>query len=207
VSIVFALSFCASCVDGPAAVNQPSIDSSSAGSAAMEQYDTNGDGRVSGDELDKAPGLRAALARLDTNGDKAVDAEEVAARVEVWQGMESGLMSFRFRVLLDGSPLGGATVTFEPEPFLGEEIQAAVGQTNDYGAGGATIPKEKRPDPTTPPGMHLGLYKVRISKAAGGKEVVPARYNEQTVIGQEVAYDVSEIANNRVVYALKSKNP
>jgi hypothetical protein len=34
---------------------------------------------------------------------------------------------------------------------------------------------------------------------------VPSRYNVETILGQEVAYDVAEIANNRVVYALRSK--
>jgi hypothetical protein len=32
--------------------------------------------------------------------------------------------------------------------------------------------------------------------------MIPAKNNEQTILGQEVAADVPEIANNRVVYAL-----
>jgi hypothetical protein len=195
----------ASCNRGPAAVRPPAIDPSSAGSQAMEQYDTDGDGVVKGAELDKAPGLKAALPRLDSDNDGGVSADDIAARVEKWQSTEAGLMSFSFLVTLDGSPLADANVTFEPEAFLGDELQAAVGQTNGFGSGGATIPKENRPAPTTPPGMHLGLYKVKISKLVGGKEIVPHKYNEDTVLGQEVAYDVSEIANNRVVYALKTK--
>lgn len=172
---------------------------------AMEYYDTNGDGNVAGDELEKAPGLKAALPRLDTNGDGAVNADEVAARVGVWQDMGTGLMSFVFKVTLDGKPLETASVTFEPEAFLGDEIKPASCTTDFVGMGGATIPKDQRPDPTTPPGMHLGLYKVKISKVVGGKETVPRKYNEDTILGQECAPDVSEIANNRVVYTLTSK--
>ncbi|MCI0332816.1 MAG: hypothetical protein L0228_06300 [Planctomycetes bacterium] len=196
----------ASCRYGPSPVSQPGIDPSSAGSLAMDEYDTNGDGQVAGGELEKAPGLKAALARLDTNGDKAVSAEEVAERVEKWQAMQTGLTSFSFTVTLDGIPLQDATVTFVPEVFLGDDIKAAVSTTNLSGRGKATVPKEDRPDPqATPPGMYFGMYLVKISKIVGGAETIPARYNGPTTIGQEVAPDVSEIAGNRVVYELKSK--
>jgi hypothetical protein len=53
--------------------------------------------------------------------------------------------------------------------------------------------------------MHLGLYKVKISKKVNGKELIPAKYNEATVLGQEVAPDVPDVGTNRVVYALKSQ--
>jgi hypothetical protein len=186
-------------------VRQPYIDPSDAGQQAMEIYDTDGDGRVAGAELEKAPGLKAALPRLDSNSDNAVTADEVAARVEAWKRAGIGLMSFGFTVTLNGSPLSGATVRFEPEPFLGDEIKSATTTTNHLGGGSATIAKEDRPDPSFPPGMQLGLYKVKISKMNGGKETIPAAYNENTILGQEVAQDVSEIANNRVVYALQSR--
>ena len=54
---------CASCSFGPARVKQPGIDASAAGSAAIETYDKNGDGIISGDELEKAPALKAGLTR------------------------------------------------------------------------------------------------------------------------------------------------
>ena len=44
------------------------------------RYDTNGDGKVAGEELDKAPGLKAALPRMDSNGDNAVSADEDGCR-------------------------------------------------------------------------------------------------------------------------------
>ena len=53
--------------------------------------------------------------------------------------------------------------------------------------------------------MHLGFYKVKISKRVNGKETIPAKYNEATLLGQEVAPDVPKILNNRVVYALTTK--
>jgi hypothetical protein len=201
---VFTLVGLTACSQGPPRVQQPGIDADGAGELAMEQYDTNSDGVVAGEELEKAPGLRASVATMDTNGDKAISAEEVTARINVWKQMRTGLMSFGFTATLDGKPLSGATVTFVPESFLGDEIKSASCQTSSFGGGTATIAKEDRPDPTSPPGMHLGVYKVKISKPAGGKETIPAKYNEQTVLGQEVAADVREIGNNRVIYALST---
>jgi hypothetical protein len=172
---------------------------------ALELYDTDGDGKVAGGELEKAPGLKAALPRLDTNKDGGVSADEVAARIEMWQATKIGLTSFLFKATLDGAPLTEATVTFVPETFLGDEIKAGTSTTDFAGVGAATIPKDQRPQPTTPPGMQLGMYRVKISKLVNGKETIPRKYNEETILGQEVANDVTEIANNRVVYALTSK--
>jgi hypothetical protein len=203
--MAFGAMLLSSCGGGPSPVRPPSISASAAGREAMAQYDTNGDGVVAAAELEKAPGLKAALPRMDTNGDKGVDADEVAARVGQWQEAGIGLMSFGFRVTLNGSPLADALVTFEPEAFLGDDIKPASCTTTSAGIGGATIAEQDRPDPTWPSGMQHGIYKVKISKVVGGKETIPAKYNEATVLGQEVAQDVSEIANRRVVYALSTK--
>lgn len=195
----------ASCNSGPARVYQPGIDASSAGSQAMEMYDTNGDGVVAGAELDKAPGLKAALPRLDTNGDKGVSADEIAARVRAWQDMRTGMASVRCHVTLDGQPLVGAKVVFEPESFLGDEIKTAFGTSNSFGDAAPTIPPDQRPDPTLPGGVHFGLYQVRISKEENGIEKLPERYNKHTTLGQEVSYDDPGMVNNNMAFALRSE--
>jgi hypothetical protein len=194
----------ASCARGPAPVTQPGIDPDDAGSQAMEMYDTNGDGKVAGDELEKSPSLKVALPRLDTNSDSGVSADEVAARVNAWKAMRTGLASVRCQVTLDGKPLPGAQVVFEPEPFLGQEIKTATGTTNPFGDAAPTIAPEDRPDPTLPGGVHFGLYRVRITKPTNGQESLPARYNKETTLGQEVSYDDPGIMNNNVAYELSS---
>jgi hypothetical protein len=194
----------ASCSYGPSRVKQPGINASSAGSVAIETYDKNADGVVSGAELDQAPALKAALSRLDTNSDKGVSADEIAARVNAWKAMKTGMTSVRAHVTLDGQPLVGAQVVFEPESFLGDEIKTATGTTNQFGDVAPMISKEDRPDPTLPSGVHFGLYKVHISKQANGRETVPARYNTETTLGQEVSYDDPGLVNNNLGYALKS---
>lgn len=185
----------ASCSSTPSRVHQPGIDAEGAGKTAMEMYDTDGDGKVAGDELEKAPGLKAMLATADTDKDGALTAEEVTARIYKWKEQKTGVTIFSFVATLNGKPLEGAVVTFEPEPFLGAKIKSAVGDTAFGGSGGASIPKDQRPTPTSPPGMHLGVYKVRISKQVNGVETVPAKYNTETTLGQEVAGDVPSIIN------------
>jgi len=192
----------ASCNLGPSAVKPPSINASAAGSKALEMYDKNSDGKIAGPELDQAPGLKAALARIDTDGDKAITAEEIANRVGVWQQMGLGLTSFSVKVTMHGAPLAGATVTLEPEEYLGSEVKTATCTTSPIGTGGPTIAKEDRPDPTAPPGVMLGLYKVKISKVVNGKETVPPEYNQKTILGQEVALDAPELGRSFVVYEI-----
>jgi hypothetical protein len=194
----------ASCSRGPARVGQPSISPSGAGSQAVEAYDQNSDGVISGNELDAVPALKAALPRFDTNGDKGVSSDEIAARVNAWKDMRTGLASVRCHITLDGQPLAGAEVVFEPEPFLGDEVKQATGTTNQFGDVAPTISKEDRPDPSLPGGVHFGLYKVRISKNSNGRETIPARYNKDTILGQEVAYDDPGIMNNNLAFNLKS---
>jgi hypothetical protein len=194
-----------SCNRGPAPVQQPGINASQAGKLAMEQYDKNGDGVVSGAELDQAPALKAALKNLDTNGDGGVSAEEVTARVNAWKAMKTGMTSVACQVTLDDQPLPDAKVTLEPESFLGDEIKTAFATTSQFGAASPNIPKEQRPDPKLPGGAHFGLYKVRISKIVNGKETVPARYNTETILGQEVSYDDPGIRSNNITYALKTR--
>jgi hypothetical protein len=195
-----------SCQRGPVVVKQPSISPSSAGKLAMEQYDSNGDGKVAGDELEKAPSLKAALPRLDTDGDGGVSADEVAARVNAWKAMQTGMTTVPCHVALDGQPLAGAKVTLEPETFLGGEIKIAFGTTDQFGTVAPSIPKDQRPDPKLPGGAHFGLYKVRISKIVNGKETIPARYNTETILGQEVSYDDPGMKSNNIPYALKTTN-
>jgi hypothetical protein len=193
-----------SCSRGPSAITGPSISASGAGSKALELYDKDGDGKIAGAELDAAPALKAALATLDTSGDKAVDADEIAARVKAWQGSAAKLTSFKARVTLDGQPLGGANVVFDPDPCLGDDINAASGTTNLYGDVSPTVPPEARPSPNYPGGVQLGLYIVRVTKNANGKESIPARYNAQTTLGQEVSPEDPAFRNRNIRFDLKT---
>lgn len=103
-------------------------------------------------------------------------------------------------VLMNGQPLTGAEVTFEPEPFLGEVIKPATGTTERTGIARMTI------GGVTPPSMMVGYYKVRISKKdASGKELLPARYNSKSILGQEVAQDSRALAMGPIRFDLTGR--
>ena len=189
---------------GPSRLHPPGISASGAGSGAMEQYDTNSDGKVCAEELDKAPALKAALKNLDKDGDGCVSADEVTARVEAWQDSRIGRMSFSCSVTRNGKPLAGATVNFVPEKYLGDELKGCTGTTDKNGVAVLTIPDADPPGTpdADPPGVACGLYLVEISKKEGGTETVPAQYNSQTTLGQEASQDAENVEMG-VTYDLK----
>jgi hypothetical protein len=193
------------CSRGPAAVRQPAIDAAAAGRDALARYDADGNGLIAGVELDAAPPLKAALVRLDTDKDGGVSAAEVAERVRAWKAMLTGLASVRCHVTLDGKPLAGARVVLEPEPFLGTHVKPASGETNPFGDVSPSVAPEDLPDPSLPGGVHFGLYRVRISKQVDGRETIPARYNTETVLGQEIAYDDPGMIANDIRFTLESR--
>jgi len=132
--------------------------------------------------------MKAAMKTLDADNDGKVSQAEIQQRIEAWQVKPVGLTSIICNVTLDGKPVSGATVTFEPEAFLGGSLKTAVAETND-GSATPSIPKAERPDPTWPPGLQVGFYKVRVSKMVDGKETIPAKFNSETTLGAQVAMD------------------
>jgi hypothetical protein len=193
------------CSRGPAAVRQPVIDPAGSGREALARYDIDGNGVIAGVELDAAPALKAALVRLDTDKDGGISAAEVAERVRAWKAMLTGLASVRCHVTLDGKPLAGARVVLEPEPFLGTSIKPATGETNAFGDVSPSVAPADLPDPSLPGGVHFGLYRVRITKQSNGRETLPARYNSETSLGQEISYDDPGMINNDIRFKLESR--
>jgi hypothetical protein len=198
VSVCLAVLAVGGCSRTPPRVPAPAINPAAAGQQAIERYDTDGDGLIRGNELNKAPGLKNALENLDTNQDGGVSAEEIAERVKAWQQTKVGTMSLSCTVTYRGQPLPGATVKFVPEEFLGDEIQSASGQTDEFGVAMLNLPGD--PDlPGAVPGVQCGLYRVEITKAGAD---IPAIYNTQTILGQEVADDCAAVRRG-IVFELK----
>ena len=204
VLVLSALSILLGC-GGPSAVPTPKFDPEGAAAKALELHDANGDGSIDSEELESAPALKAALKTLDADKDGKVSEGEIVDRVEAWDRSQIGATLFDCTVLLNGQPLDGAKVTFEPAEFLGDVVKEAVSTTNIMGRASPKIPKEKRPTSDFPPGMQAGVYVVRVSKTVDGKEVIPAKYNTESILGQEVAKDDWAINNKQVRFELKSK--
>jgi hypothetical protein len=177
------------------------VNAAAAAKAAMAQYDGNGDGKLDAKELEQSPPLAAMLANLKRKDPAHGDwltADDIAGRISSWLGAEVIVTSGDVGVLLDGKPLAGATVTLEPEAWLGPSYRACTGTTRRNGH--ATM----SPTLEAYPGIYMGLYRVKISKQVDGRETLPERYNEKTVLGREVADDVPD-AGRVLAFTLESK--
>ena len=174
------------CSGRPIGMDQIAIDAVASGHRAIEAYDTDGDGIIAGEEFDQVASLKSASIRLDQDQDGRVTAEEIAGLIRAANSDATATTSVKCNVSLDGKPLAGATVTFEPEEFLGAGIPLASGVTNENGQADITIAQLQREDPTDE-GVHIGLYRVKISKVSAGNETIPAKYNIESILGIEVA--------------------
>jgi hypothetical protein len=188
----------AGCDARPDRLEPPDYDPS-AGRAAVTRYDANADGRISGDELAACPALNSARAQLDADRDGAITAEEVDARIRQWRASRVALMPVCCKVQLDGKPVPGARVTFEPEPCLGPAVRAATGTTDEDGLAILSIPAEHRADPNLT-GVAPGFYSVIAEVNAGGTwQRLPAGS------GCEVAPDASWSGDGYVRAAFESR--
>ena len=195
----------AGCSSGPSRIQPPSISASGAASEAMTTYDKDGDGFIAATELDEAPALKAAMATLDVDKDGKVSEDEIEQRVEAWQATGLGLMPTSCRVTMDGKGIDGATITFEPEAFLGGNVIQGEGITGGGGLATVSILKKDRPSPDYPPGLQFGLYKVKVSKIVNGAETIPAKYNSETILGQQISDDDPAIVSQSMTFEMKSK--
>ena len=158
--------------------------------AAIELYDANKDGFLDANELDKVPGLKAALRQVDTNKDGKISAGEISARIEAWAASKIARMALTCTIMHNKKPLSGAKVTFVPEKFLGGEIKTFEGTTDEHGGAPMFVAG------TSVRGITPGFYRVEITKTG---EPIPAKYNTETQLGQEVAKDASGIVSGAML--------
>jgi hypothetical protein len=170
------------CSSGPQRVKAPKINVSAAARQAIELYDTNHDGKLSAEELAKCPGILISIAAYDANHDKFIDEPEIQNRLSHLLNGTGGTQ-LGCNVTYQGKPLAGAKVVFQPEAYLGTDIQSAEGETNSYGVAVLGIPPDK-----VPPALknakivQYGTYKVRITHPT---IKIPAKYNTDTTLGYE----------------------
>ncbi len=197
--LIVSILFAAGCSRRPRAPRRPGVNAAAAGRAAIEMYDTDGDGKLDTTELERCPALLMALPLADTDGDGKLSADEIAARVEAWFAFGTIMMDAAPLVTLDGQPLEGAEVVFEPEEFLGEGFTECRGVTD--ASGQARVSGSD----ATYPGVYVGAYRVRISKVVDGQETLPARYNTESELGVEVAEDHGTELLDHLEFHLRSQ--
>lgn len=183
----------AGCSNAPPRVEAPAWDPAAAADKALELYDSDGDGAIGGGELDAVPSFKVVLASMDTDGDGKLSKDEIKSRFDRYVENRLGLMSVSCAVMNRNRPVPGATVLFEPEPFCADLVGPAKGITGPDGS--AIILTEGEQD-----GMKVGFYKVRISVMQGGKEKIKAKYNTETILGQEISLQNQQLAMGPLVF-------
>ena len=166
---------------GGETVKVPKFNPSAIAKAAMEDYDLNKDGFIDQEELKKAPSLKDAESVIDTNKDGKLDQEEISERIAFHLKAGLGLMSFSCNVSRFGQPLADADVVLEPEKFMGELLKPCRGKTDPLGV--VNFKAEGNADFGTPP----GFYKIKVT--AQGSPTIPKKFNEETILGKEIAAD------------------
>ena len=176
------------------------VDPVVASTAAIKQYDKDGDALVDETELKACPALLLELRAYDESKDKKLSAEEIGAQIKEMYERGAGLTAINCTVLFDGIPLSGAVVRFIPEKFLGEEIKAAEGVTNSSGNAAMGIPADELPKELRRHSfLRVGIYRVEITHPV---RKIPAKYNTDTELGFEF-HETNHV--QPPVFHLKSK--
>ena len=158
------------------------IEADHRASDTIAQYDADNNGTLSKAEC-KGSGFD--FPKWDANSNGNLDKQEIVARLQLYQDNGAGLLEMTCKVLWNNRPLENGIVVFEPEPFLGDSIEAAEGIIDLDGWASPSIPEVVAEDPVLT-GVRPGLYKIRITHP---DVEIPAKYNEDTILG----YDASPI--------------
>jgi hypothetical protein len=191
----------AGCSGRPGAVRPPDVDSSGAASRAIEEFDRNGDGKLSTEEWAASPALNASSKTYDANSDGVLESDEIEQGIESWQSTGVGARPVPFKVQLDGRGLAGAQVRLVPAPFLGGSVKPAAGESGPGGGGSLSLAPEDMPrNAPKMPLVQPGLYAVEITHPTAK---IPAKYNSETTFGMEVSS--ASPGPEGVVWNLKTK--
>ncbi|TWT77920.1 hypothetical protein Pla123a_17190 [Posidoniimonas polymericola] len=180
----------AGCSGRPAAV-VPQFDPAGMAEQALAAYDADGDGRLAGAELDASPAIKKHLARYDADSDGAVSEQELQDRFAQWEEEGVGFRRLDVRVTIDGRPLSGATVTFEPEAFMTDWVKPATATTDRSGMAKISVAPEDLPAALKDRasglrGVCVGAYRVKVTHPS---DKLPPAYPAGDALGAETSRD------------------
>jgi hypothetical protein len=159
------------CTGRPSRISPPKVKPAQAAADAMAMYDTNKDGKISGDEFAQCTSLKA----IAQNGE--VTQDRIAAVVAGWQQSRIGRLSISVCLRHNNSPLGNATVKLVPEKFMGTDILTITAKTD--AANGAIALSVPTKGPEEPQGVSPGFYRLEVTKDGDN---IPAKYNTETTL-------------------------
>jgi hypothetical protein len=156
----------------------------------MSQLDKNANGALESAELIASPGLQAGLDRFDRDSSGSISAQEIEDRVQYYKERLGNLTTYFIELKLDGTPLPEAEVQLVPDAWLGT-LPTVTGKSDEHGTVVFRMPEADES------GVHPGVYRLVVSKKdVSGNETLPAKYNTQTILGQEVAPDRRELESH-----------
>lgn len=152
------------CSSQPARVAVPDFDADEIGKQAVAAYDGNHDGSLDAAECSKS--LSSAMRRADANHDEQLTADEIAGRLRLYEKFRAGIVPVFCTISRGGRPVAGATVTYQPEEFMGEIALPASGTTDEGGSTKISVAAEHLPSPAHS-GVQPGFYRVLVALADG----------------------------------------
>jgi hypothetical protein len=147
--------------------NMPAVDPKAAAHRAIELYDKDHSGSLSESELAASPGILTSRERYDADRNREISEDEIAARLAAIYASGTPWVTAECTVFRGGTPLSGATVRFEPEPFLNDAVPPGIGTTDIDGHTTPAAPDDKIPADRK--GLHIiqpGIYRVVIEHAS-----------------------------------------
>ncbi len=175
------------CNSRPPTIRPINIDAGDTAKLAIEKYDADSDGELSADELQNCAAIQKSLTKIDTDGNGNVSQSEMEQRLLQWQTQKMGIRSLKVAVTMNGQPLTDADVEFQPEAFMGDIAKPAFGFTDEYGVANMSHNAEDMPKGAEGVrGVTNGFFRIKITHP---DKAIPAKYNEETVLGKEVAMD------------------
>ena len=190
-ALVLSSPLCAGCSSRPKAVEMPGFNPSKAAAKAIEDYDKDGDGKLSDAELKSIPGMFKWKQLYDLDSDGYVSQDEISNRLKKWRADN---VAFRFlgaQVTLDGRPLPNAHIVMTPESYLGDSGKVATGTTNERGFASMIVAAEDLPAAIKQrgikvSGVYLGTYKISVTHP---QRELPSVDDKGLQLGDEVARD------------------
>jgi len=158
------------CDGRPGRIHPPKINPATAAAEAMKQYDTNQDGKIDKEELTKCSFFNS-LAK-----DGVVTSDAIVAELTKWKDLNLGRVKWDANITHNKKPVTKATVKLVPEKFLGANMIAAEGVTDDFGGVTLSVPRKSVDDPR---GVQLGFYRLEVTKDG---ESIPAKYNTESTL-------------------------
>ena len=156
----------------------PEYDPAGFTERALELYDKNSDGAI--DDQEMSPGLRSFSQTADKDGNGSLSKSELQTRMQEHLDDKVALHDVAGLVLLHGQPLGEATVRFIPDEAMKGTIKPAIGVSDEEGFVSLSVEGDGLP------GVQPGIYRIEVSKKQSGQELVPAKFNVDSQLGQEV---------------------